>query len=241
MSDSSIITKTVPGSALFTSVFRNVWINLNMKNCGHRSVSYTSGMSPKICFYPTVEKVCSARQLGPSIQMHLIAVDIIIAWLSISILNIVQWPWSFLSLAYMVLLNPEGSKCLIFCSHSQQVSRLAHSQDFRVLWDMKSQCAPLLGEFSQSPWLTYFVLVPHKPPGTVKEPPPFTTSAPILAPRYVKERPGELDIVPAVCGTARERCWGECVLFLMTVDQFRDTYGTKRVLEKPTWVSLAQL
>lgn len=106
VSDSSVITKAAPGSALFTSVLWNVWIYFNGKNYGHHSVPDTSGMSPKDVFIPTVEKVCSERHLGPSIPMRLIAVDIIIAWLSISILKIVQWPWSFPSLACMVLLNP---------------------------------------------------------------------------------------------------------------------------------------
>lgn len=193
MPDSSVSTKMVPGSALFTSVFKSVWINLNMKNCRHHSVSYTSGMSPKICFSPTVEKVGSARQLGPSIQMHLIAVDIIIAWLSISILNIVQWLWSFLSLAYMVLLNPEGSTCLIFCFHSQQVSRLHIARILVSFGTWRASVLPSLESSAKSHWLTYFVLVPHKPPDIMKELPPFTTSAPYC----VKEKPGELDIVPA--------------------------------------------
>lgn len=72
----------------------------------------------------------------------------------------------------------------------------SHSQDFSVLWDMKSQCVPLLGEFGQKS-LTYFVLVPHKPPGAVKEPPLLTTSAPTLAAHCMKEKPEELDIAPS--------------------------------------------
>lgn len=89
MSNSNIIKiiKNVPITALFAHEFKIVWINLNLKNCAHDSLSYISGMSTKISFlklqqnamdHPAVGRVQPTGSLRPSVCIHVRAVCVII-------------------------------------------------------------------------------------------------------------------------------------------------------------------
>lgn len=148
MSDSSVITKTVHGSALFTSVFWNFWINFNMKNYGHHSVPDTSGMSPERCFYPHSWKgiFCKALRALNSNAFNC-------SWHYYCMTKYQHVKYCPVTLKFsqlgMYAIKSIGKQVPYFLLPQPGSFQAAHSQDFSVLWDVESQCDPLLGEFSQ--------------------------------------------------------------------------------------------
>lgn len=161
MSDSSLIkiVRNVPSIALFTHMFKIIWVNLNLKNCAWHFVSYTSRKSIKCLLkkkhnrmpwiHPTVGKVYPTRHLRPSVHIHLIAVYVTLyVSVSLTLSSDLQvsaawriWPYWIHREARATFSSPTATDL-------PAGFQAAHSQDFSVLRDTKSQCPPLLGEFS---------------------------------------------------------------------------------------------